>query len=167
MKLDSRRTPARPDLAAEYLKGEIEAERYVEATRMVVSAPYAPMTAQPNGDARLTNQLLYGEPFAAYEMVGGWAWGQAERDGYVGYVPGACLLPAGPAPTHRVAQPMALVYATPAVKIRIRMITLSAGDPIPIDISESSRPVTAHRGSARSANQDRRRKQSFIRFSHL
>jgi hypothetical protein len=118
VKIDSRRTPAKPDLAAAYLKGEIEAERYVEATRMVVSVPYAPMTAQPNGDARLTNQLLYGEPFAAYEMVGGWAWGQAERDGYVGYVPGACLLPAGPAPTHRIAQPMTLVYATPAVKIR-------------------------------------------------
>ena len=33
----------------------------------------------------------------------GWAWGQLESDGYVGWLPTAALLAPGPAPTHRVA----------------------------------------------------------------
>ena len=115
---DLRRTPARPDLAAAHLKGEVEAERYAEATPLVVSVPLAPLTARPDGEAPLASQLLHGERFAAYENDGDWAWGQAESDGYVGYVPRACLMPAGPAPTHRVAQPMTHVYPAPALRAR-------------------------------------------------
>ena len=115
---DQRRTPARPDLAAAHLKGEVEAERYAEATPLAVSVPLAPLTARPDGEAPLANQLLHGEGFAAYENKGDWAWGQAESDGYVGYVPRACLMPAGPAPTHRVAQPMTHVYPAPALRAR-------------------------------------------------
>ncbi len=116
--LDSRRIPARPDLAAAHLKGKVEAERYAEATSMAVSAPLAPLTARPDGEAPLATQLLHGEGFAAFEHDGDWAWGQAERDGYVGYVPRSCLSPAGPAPTHRVAQPMTHIYPAPALKTR-------------------------------------------------
>ncbi len=118
MTLDSRRTPARPDLAAAHLKGTVEAGRYAEATPLAVSVPLAPLTARPDGEAPLATQLLYGERFAAYENNGDWAWGQAEGDGYVGYVPGACLMPAGPAPTHRVTQPMTHVYPAPALRAR-------------------------------------------------
>jgi cell wall-associated NlpC family hydrolase len=118
MSLDPRRYPARPDLAAVHLKDRVEAERYAEATAMVVSVPMAPLTSRPDGDAPLESQLLYGEPFSAYENTGEWVWGQSERDGYVGYLPGACMLPAGSTVTHRVAQLMTLVYATPALKTR-------------------------------------------------
>jgi len=115
---DLRRTPARPDLAAAHLKGEVEAGRYAEATPLAVSVPLAPLTARPEGEAPMETQLLYGERFAAYENNGDWAWGQAEGDGYVGYVPRACLMPAGPAPTHRVAQPITHVYPAPARRAR-------------------------------------------------
>lgn len=118
MTMDPRRIPARTDLAAVHLKDQVAAERYAEATALVVSVPMAPLTTRPDGEAPLATQLLYGEPFAAYEKTGEWCWGQAERDGYVGYVPSACLQPAGPLPSHRVSQPMTLVYATPAVKTR-------------------------------------------------
>lgn len=118
MSLDARRIPARPDLAAAHLKGRVEAGRYAEAVALAVAVPMAPLTARPDGTARLQTQLLYGERFAAYEKTGEWAWGQAGRDGYVGYVPSACLAPAGPEPTHRVAQPMTLVYPEPALKTR-------------------------------------------------
>ena len=113
---DPRRTPARPDLAAAHLKGKVEAERYAEATLLTVSAPLAPMTTRPDGEASLANQLLHGESFAAYEQDGEWAWGQAEHDGYVGYVPRACLMPPGPAPTHRITQLMSHVYPSAALK---------------------------------------------------
>jgi len=142
---DRRRTPARPDLAAVHLKGRIEAERYAEATALVVSVPMAPLTAQPDGDARLANQLLYGEPFAAYEKTGEWTWGQAERDGYVGYLPSACLLPAGPAPTHRVAQPMTLVF--PAATLKSRPIGwLTYGALVGVESIESGFAVLATGG---------------------
>ena len=117
-RLDSRRTPARPDLAAAHLKGEVEAGRYAEATLLAVSTALAPMTTRPDGEASLANQLLYGERFAAYEHDGEWAWGQAEHDGYVGYVPRACLMPPGLAPTHRVTQPLTHVYPSAALKTR-------------------------------------------------
>jgi len=84
MTLDSRRIPARPDLAAAHLKGEVEAGRYAEATPLAVSVPLAPLTARPDGEAPLASQLLHGEGFAAYENNAGWAWGQAESDGHVG-----------------------------------------------------------------------------------
>ncbi|HSF93568.1 MAG TPA: NlpC/P60 family protein [Thermohalobaculum sp.] len=118
MSFDSRRIPARPDLAAAHLKGKIEAESYAEAKAMRVSVPLAPLTMRPDGEAMLATQLLYGESFEAYEQDGAWAWGQSAIDGYVGYVPGACLEPAGPEPTHRVALPMTHVYPEPALKTR-------------------------------------------------
>ena len=118
MTLDLRRTPARPDLAAAHLEGEVEAERFVEPTRLVVTLPVAPMTHRPDGEAPMQNQLLYGETFAAYEHDGEWAWGQAEGDGYVGYLPRASLAPAGEAATHRVAALITHVYPVASVKAR-------------------------------------------------
>ncbi len=118
MGFDPRLTPARPDLAAARLKGEVAAERYAEPVAMAVAVPLAPVTGRPDAAAPQTTQLLAGERFAAYELARDWAWGQAEADGYVGYVPAASLAPAGTAPTHRVCQPMTHVYPEPLVRAR-------------------------------------------------
>ena len=40
----------------------------------------------------------------------GWAWGQLETDGYVGWLSANALGPLGAAPTHKVAVPRALVF---------------------------------------------------------
>jgi cell wall-associated NlpC family hydrolase len=66
----------------------------------------------------MTTQLLLGERFAVYDTAGGWVWGQAEADGYVGYAPDACFGPDTPPPTHRVAALQALVYPEPDLKTR-------------------------------------------------
>jgi cell wall-associated NlpC family hydrolase len=116
--LDPRRVPARPDLAAAHLRGHVEAERYAEATVLAVTVPLAPLTRHPDGTAPLETQLLHGETFAAYEQTDGWAWGQSQIDGYVGYVPAECLMAGGAAPNHRVAQPLSHVYPQPALKTR-------------------------------------------------
>jgi cell wall-associated NlpC family hydrolase len=118
MTLDGRRIPARPDLAAAHLRGQVEAERYAEPARLVVTAPLAPLTARPETEAPLATQLLHGEVFAAYEQEGAWAWGQCESDLYVGYVPTSCLTELDMRPTHRVAQPMTHLYPVPAVRTR-------------------------------------------------
>jgi hypothetical protein len=130
---DPRLTPWRPDLAAASLRGVVEAAAFVEPKVMEVSLPVAPLTAAPDGEAPTTTQLLFGERFAVYETRGGWAWGQAEADGYVGYAPEACFSPPGPAPTHRVTALQAPVY--PAATIKSRPISalpfgaLVAGEP--------------------------------------
>ena len=50
------------------------------------------------------------------EDADGWAWGQARRDGYVGFVAREALAPPGPPPTHRVAALRAYAFAEPDIK---------------------------------------------------
>ncbi|MGE0341293.1 MAG: peptidase P60, partial [Xanthobacteraceae bacterium] len=75
--LDKRLTPARRDLAASYLRGEVEAERYVEGVTMQVIDVTAPLRSAPSPEAELNTEALHGERVVVYEeTVEGWAWGQ-------------------------------------------------------------------------------------------
>ena len=40
----------------------------------------------PRPDGGLNTQALYGDDVRVFDVAEGWAWIQAERDGYVGYV---------------------------------------------------------------------------------
>jgi hypothetical protein len=116
--LDPRITPVRPDLAAESLRGRVVAPRFAAPRPMRVAVPIAPLTARPDAEAALDSQLLLGEGFDVYDSADGWAWGQAQTDGYVGYVPAACLGAVVAPPTHRVTIGQALIYPEPSVKSR-------------------------------------------------
>ena len=59
--LDRRLTPARPDLAAAYLKGRVTADRYVEGAVMEVKEGVVDMRREPRPDASVDTQVLYGE----------------------------------------------------------------------------------------------------------
>ncbi len=90
----SRLTPARPDLAAEHLRDRVAAERYVRGVPHRVSACLLDLRLAPDRTAERATQLLYGEVFIVYETrPDGLAWGQAELDGYVGFVDAAGLGP--------------------------------------------------------------------------
>jgi cell wall-associated NlpC family hydrolase len=115
---DARLTPARPDLAAERLRGVVDAPRYAPPRALRATTPTVPLTDRPDADAPMTTELLFGEPFDVYDSRDGWVWGQSGIDGYVGYAPAPCLGPAEPAPTDRVVARHALIYAAPAVKAR-------------------------------------------------
>ena len=65
------------------------------------------------------NELIYGERFDALETRGGFAWGQAARDGCVGFVAAGALAPLGPAPTHRVAAIRADAFAAPTTEAAV------------------------------------------------
>ncbi len=116
--LDPKATAWRPDLAAADLEGRLSAARYASGAAHEVTALAAPVSAEPDPAAPMTSQLLLGEPFTAYEIAGGWAWGQCGLDDYVGYVPAAALAPAGPPADHRVGVPAALVFPAPELKRR-------------------------------------------------
>jgi cell wall-associated NlpC family hydrolase len=122
---DRRLTPARPDLAAEHLRGLVKALRYAEGRRMRIVAASAPLRRSPQADAPLETEALFGETVAVYDDSEGWAWVQLERDQYVGYLPAAAL-GAPSAPTHRVAALRTHAYPGPAIKLPPRM-ALSLG----------------------------------------
>ncbi|QPH55669.1 NlpC/P60 family protein [Pontivivens ytuae] len=120
MTFDPRMTPARRDLAAVHLKGEIEAPRYAEGREMHVAVPVLPMTSHPDPEAGFSSQLLMGERFTVYDVddATGLAWGQAARDGYVGWVPRFALESGPGAPTHWVVAQLAHIYPEPNLKTR-------------------------------------------------
>lgn len=114
---DRRLTPARPDLAALHLQGQVEATRFVEGRTMQVVAPVADVKAAPSPDAALDTQALCGERVTVYEEEEGWAWGQLERDSYVGYLPASALAPQPIVSTHRVAARATFVYPAANMKL--------------------------------------------------
>jgi cell wall-associated NlpC family hydrolase len=116
--LDPRLTLARPDLASRALEGLVAAAAYADPTPMAVVAPGAGLYAQPDLGAERQDHLLFGEVFDVLEVAGGFAWGQARRDGYVGYVEAAALAAPPPAPTHRVAAIRTYAFAEPSIKTR-------------------------------------------------
>src|SRR6202050_4518184 len=123
--LDRRLTAARADLAAEHLRGLVDAPRYAEGQGMRIVAASAPLRRSPQVDAPLETEALFGETVTVYDESEGWAWAQLERDQYVGYLPEAAL-GAPSAPTHRVAALRTHAYPGPAIKLPPRM-ALSLG----------------------------------------
>ena len=58
---DRRLTPARADLAAEHLRGLVDAPRYAEGRGMRIIAASAPLRRSPQADAPLETEALFGE----------------------------------------------------------------------------------------------------------
>lgn len=142
---DPRLTPARPDLAARYLEGKVKAARFADGETFEVIAPLAPLRDAPRVDAMLQSEALQGERVTIYERPGeGWAWGQLQSDGYVGWLPDTMLAPAGPAPTHKVAALRTFVFPGPSIKLPPRA-ALTLGTTLAIARSEDNFAIT-HEG---------------------
>jgi cell wall-associated NlpC family hydrolase len=115
---DPRLTPARGDIAAKYLEGKVAATRFVEGEIFEVSDTLAPLREAPSADAMLSTQALKGERVTVYDRNGeGWAWGQLESDGYVGWLPDAALAKPGPLPTHRVTATRTFAFPGPSIRL--------------------------------------------------
>ena len=115
---DPRINPYRSEVAAKYLQGKVEAQRFVEGERREVIRASAPMRSAPTHEARLLTEALMGERIIVYESTEeGWAWGQLESDGYVGWISANALAGSGPAPTHKVAALRTLGFPGPGIKL--------------------------------------------------
>jgi cell wall-associated NlpC family hydrolase len=115
---DPRLTPARPDLAAKFLEGKVEAARFVEGEEFEVTAPIAPLRGAPSGDAELSTQALKGERVTIYDRDNeGWAWGQLASDGYVGWLPDQALAKPSAPPTHKVIALRTFAFPGPSIKL--------------------------------------------------
>ena len=103
---DRRLTPVRADLAAEPLRGLVDAPRYAEGRAMRIIAASAPLRRSPQADAPLETEALRGESVTVYDEQDGWAWAQLARDQYVGYLPSSSLgaVPRPPIASRRCAR---------------------------------------------------------------
>ncbi|MGE5512828.1 MAG: C40 family peptidase [Bacteroidota bacterium] len=114
--LDHRLNPYRPDIAAESLKGRVEALRYVAGEERRVARAVIPLKSKPGGGGPLDNEVLFGERVKVFDEADGWAWVQLQRDGYVGYVPAKALSSELHPDTHRVSALGTFVYPVPDIK---------------------------------------------------
>src|SRR4051794_16507723 len=115
---DPRLTPARPDLAAKYLEGKVKAARFVVGEAFEIVDRVAPLRVEPSSQAEQKTQALKGERVTIYDRNGeGWAWGQLNSDGYVGWLPDRALAKPGAAPTHKVTSLSTFAFPGPSIKL--------------------------------------------------
>jgi cell wall-associated NlpC family hydrolase len=115
---DRRITPARPDLAARHLQGQVDAARFVDGAVREVRDGSAPLRREPAPDASLDTEALKGERVTVYEANDdGWCWGQLARDGYVGWLPADTLGEPGPPATHAVRVLRTLAFPGPSITL--------------------------------------------------
>jgi hypothetical protein len=115
---DPRLTPARPDLAAKYLEGKVKAERFVIGDEFEVVDALAPLREGPTSDAMLLTQALMGERVTIYDRNDeGFAWGQLNNDGYVGWLPDRALAKPVGKPTHKITALRTFAFPGPSIKL--------------------------------------------------
>lgn len=141
--LDPRITPARGDIAANFLEGQVEAISFVPGAAFIVADAIAPIREQPASNAALMTQALYGERVTIYDRNDeGWAWGQLEADGYVGWLPDAALAKPAAAPTHKVTAIRTFAFPGPSIKLP-PVETLTMGATINVARTNGSFVVTS------------------------
>lgn len=79
--------------------------------------PAAALRPRPAADAGIDTEIVFGETLRIFREEEGWAYGQAERDGYVGWLSAEALEAARAPATHRVAALRTLIYAGPSIKL--------------------------------------------------
>lgn len=114
--LDRRLNAFRPDLADIRLKGQVMADRFVEATPAAICVPVAPLRPRPDFEASIDTQLLFGETIKVFDSVDGWAFVQSDVDGYVGYITEEEISDVMEPATHWVVAPRTFVYPGPDLR---------------------------------------------------
>jgi cell wall-associated NlpC family hydrolase len=115
---DPRLTPARPDLAVKYLEGKVKAERFVEGEAFEIADSLVPLRERPSAEAALLTQALKGERVTIYDHNGeGFAWGQLNSDGYVGWLPDRALAKPAATSTHKVTALRTFAFPGPSIKL--------------------------------------------------
>jgi cell wall-associated NlpC family hydrolase len=115
---DPRLTPARSDLAAKHLEGKVKAARFVTGEEFEVYDALVPLRSEPFSGAELLTQALKGEHVIIYDRNDeGFAWGQLNSDGYVGWLPDRVLAKPAAAPTHKITALRTFAFPGPSIKL--------------------------------------------------
>ena len=130
--LDRRLNAFRPDLAAESLRGSVEANRFTEGQPMQIIDGFVDLRRGPADSEPLESQLLFGEEVLVFDEADGWAWVQNKSDRYVGYVTRSALSDTVESPTHVVSALRTFVFPEPDLKTPPSAV-LSMTSPLHID----------------------------------
>jgi len=114
--LDARLNAFRADLADARLEGRAEAGRFVAGRPARICVSVADVRKAPKPDAGVNTQFLCGDDVLVFEESDGWAWVQAVRDSYVGYVEASEIAGREGEPTHMVSVPRTFVYPGPDLR---------------------------------------------------
>ena len=114
---DRRLHAFRPDLADVRLRDSVEAMRFVAGRPARIVVPCAAMRGAPDAAASQVSQLLLGDDVLVFDEAAGFAWVQAERDSYVGYVAADAIGGRGSQATHCVAVPRTFLYPGADLKL--------------------------------------------------
>lgn len=113
---DRRRHPVRTDLASTDYEGRVEAENFVDGEVFQVVEDSLAFRPEPRTDRSIDTEALCGEWVTVYEQTPeGWAWGQLDTDGYVGWFSSDGIGAVQPA-THRVRALRTYRYPAPDLK---------------------------------------------------
>ena len=113
---DPRLKLARSCVAAAALEGVVRAREYLAPEPMQAALPVAALRCEPSHTAEQMDQLLFGERFDVLERQDGWGFGQALRDGYVGWASLEALAPGSEQPTHWVSTLRTYAFGEPSIK---------------------------------------------------
>ncbi|MFN6951536.1 MAG: NlpC/P60 family protein [Albidovulum sp.] len=121
---DRRLTPANGRVAHISLKGRLEAGRYVAGEPARIAVPLTDLLARPDGPR--DRQVLMGERVTVLDRHAGFAFVQARKDGYCGYLP-ETVLGGDREATHWVAAPATHLYREPNLKTpEVACLTMGA-----------------------------------------
>ncbi|WP_136441945.1 NlpC/P60 family protein [Pacificoceanicola onchidii] len=126
--MDRRTTPFNGRVAHVSLKGEIDAERFVEGERAVVARGTVDLFPAADREVSMDRQLLLGEVVKVLDRLNGRAFVQADKDGYCGWV-NAWQVSVEPVPdaTHTVSVRLTRAYEKPDFKKTLRVQALPLG----------------------------------------
>tara|TARA_B100000676_G_scaffold310952_1_gene379132 strand:+ start:9747 stop:10655 length:909 start_codon:yes stop_codon:yes gene_type:complete len=131
--LDRRLHAYRDDLADVRLRNQYYAAAYVDGTPGHIICGAADLRSEPDGKCRIDTQLLYGENITIFERKDGWAWVQADTDGYVGYIKESAIAATPTVPSHCVSNLRTFIYPEPDLKAPpLRLISMNS----PLQLTE-------------------------------
>ncbi|MCG8442702.1 MAG: NlpC/P60 family protein [Caulobacterales bacterium] len=93
--------------------GDGPAEPGAAPRRLLCSDGVTALRRAPSAGAEMMSALRFGVAFNIYHQEGGWAFGQAGDDDYVGYVQTAALSEPHPEPTAKVTALRTIVFSEP------------------------------------------------------
>ncbi len=122
--MDRRRIAFNGRVAAAHLKGQVDAERFVEGERHAIGVGISDLRDAPKGSR--DRQMVRGEPFVVLDLQDGWLFGYAERDGYVGWID-CSEINTTPTQklTHKVSVARTYAKSSPGLKTMGRITPLS------------------------------------------
>ncbi|MGI9351708.1 MAG: NlpC/P60 family protein [Rhizobiaceae bacterium] len=86
-------------------------------TPAAINVAFTELREQPANSCAIDTQLMFGETVKVHDIQDGWAWVQADRDNYVGWLEASVLVHEPKPATHLVSVPRTFFYPEPDLKL--------------------------------------------------